>query len=110
MLVAEVQISPVLSVQITPHVFFSLIRARFLFSCCGSPCKPKKRWNLLFIIPVMRAGAIVCNPETAMIHCLALASDQPLNNVYHCLPRLFNYLPNIIDKSETVPMLRRLRK
>lgn len=31
-----------------------------------------------------------------MIHCLALARDQPLNNVYHCLPGLFNYLANII--------------
>lgn len=41
---------------------------------------------------------IVCIPETAMIHCLALARDQPLNNVYHCLPGLFNYLANIIDK------------
>lgn len=47
---------------------------------------------------------IVCIPETAMIHCLALARDQPLNNVYHCLPGLFNYLANIIDVTARVPV------
>lgn len=39
-----------------------------------------------------------------MIHCLALARDQPLNNVYHCLPGLFNYLANIIDVTARVPV------
>lgn len=48
---------------------------------------------------------IVCIPETAMIHCLALARDQPLNNVYHCLPGLFNYPANIIDITARVPVL-----
>ncbi len=46
---------------------------------------------------------IVCIPETAMIHCLALARNQPLNNVYHCLPQLFNYLANI-DITARVPV------
>ena len=50
------------------------------------------------------SGLIVCIPETAMIHCLALARDQPLNNVYHCLPGLFNYLPSIIDRTARVPV------
>lgn len=43
---------------------------------------------------------IVCIPETAMIHCLALARDQPLNNVYHCLPGLFNYLATLLTKQQ----------
>lgn len=51
------------------------------------------------------SGVIVFFPETAMIQSLALARDQPsVNNVYHCLPRLFNYLANIIDKPATLPV------
>lgn len=49
------------------------------------------------------SGLIVCIPETAMIHCLVFARNQPPNNVYHCLPGLFNYLANIIDKNNQGP-------
>lgn len=49
------------------------------------------------------SGLIMCIPETAMIHCLVLARDQPLNNVYHFLPGIFNYLANIIDINSKGP-------
>lgn len=52
---------------------------------------------------------IACIPETAMIHHLALARDQALNSVYHCLPGLFNYLANIIDKTPRVPVFLRMQ-
>lgn len=51
------------------------------------------------------SGLIGCIPETAMIHCLLLARDQPLNNVYHCLPGLFNYPANVIDAASRGPRL-----
>lgn len=41
----------------------------------------------------------MCIPETAWIHCVALARLRPLNNVYHCLAGLFNYLATITDRA-----------
>lgn len=68
----------------------------FLVAC--PPSKTKATVEAVVYHISNETGVIVCIPETAMRRCLQLARDQPLNNVYHCLLGLFNYLRDIIDQ------------
>lgn len=73
-----------------------------IYPCCKYVL-PANQSRIVYYIS-NETTLIVCIPDTAMIQCLVLARDQPLNNVYHCLPGLYNYLANIIDKTARVPV------
>lgn len=82
------------------HVFFSTnLRLRHV----QPPSKTKAAVEAVVYHAGNESGLIGCIPETAMIHCLLLARDQPLNNVYHCLPGLFNYPANVIGAAARGP-------
>ena len=117
LLAADLQISPTLSSiqpQTTPFSCVSVVCYRgsvftpfsLINPSLVSSLQTKATLEAVVYHISNETKVIMCIPETAMMHCLAFARDQPLNNVYHCLPRLFNYLANIVDKPAWVSVFK----
>lgn len=82
---------------VSPLSFFFFFQ---MYPCCVSSKQTTATVEAVVYHISNESRVIVCIPETAMIHCLALARDQPLNNVYHCLPGLFNYLQTLLTNQQ----------